>query len=188
VLYANTVLFLSLGVDNSSADPDRLHSSPEEVNEVYTALSKISKNVMIAAAFGNVHGAYKPGNVKLAPHRLGKHQAYIKDAHNLKDPKPALLVFHGGSGSLKSEIDEAVSYGVVKMNIDSDTQWAYWNGVLKFSKEKAGYLQTQIGNPEGEENPNKKYYDPRVWIRKAEEEFKARLAEAFKDLKCYNIL
>lgn len=155
---------------------------------MYTALTKISKNVMIAAAFGNVHGAYKPGNVKLSPERLGRHQAYIKEKHGLKDNKPALLVFHGGSGSLKSEIDEAVSYGVVKMNIDSDTQWAYWNGVLQFSKDKGPYLQSQIGNPEGPEKPNKKYYDPRVWIRKAEEQFKIRLIEACKDLKSYDKL
>lgn len=173
------------GVNNEGVDMDKLHSQPEEVDMVYSALMKVSKNFMVAAAFGNVHGAYKPGNVKLAPERLQKHQVYIKEKHGIKDEKPVLFVFHGGSGSLKSEIDEAVSYGVIKMNIDSDTQWAYWKGVLDFYKAKEGYLQTQVGNPDGEDKPNKKNYDPRVWIRKAEESFKGRLTEAFKDLKCY---
>lgn len=174
------------GVDNSGVDQEKLHSQPEEVNEVYTRLTKIDKKVMIAAAFGNVHGAYKPGNVKLAPERLGKHQAYIKEKHGLKDDKPALLVMHGGSGSLKSEIDEAVSHGVCKMNIDSDTQWAYWEGVLKNYNSKRGFLQSQVGNPDGEDKPNKKNYDPRVWIRKAEESFKTRLMGACEDLGCAN--
>lgn len=173
------------GVNNEDVDVEKLYSQPEEVDQVYTALMKVSKNFTIAAAFGNVHGVYKSGNVKLSPERLQKHQAYIKDKHGLKDDKPVLFVFHGGSGSLKSEIDEAVSYGVIKMNIDSDTQWAYWEGVLKFYKAKEGYLQTQIGNPDGEDKPNKKNYDPRAWIRKAEDAFKARLIESFKDLKCY---
>lgn len=176
------------GVDNSGVSQDKLHSTPEEVNEVYTRLTKIHPHVMIAAAFGNVHGAYKPGNVKLMPGNLGKHQAYIKEKNGLSDDKPALLVFHGGSGSLKSEIDEAVSYGVVKMNVDSDTQWAYWEGVLKNYKAKEGYLQTQVGNPDGADKPNKKQYDPRVWIRKAEESFKTRLTESFVDLKCKDTL
>jgi len=172
------------GVNNESVDPEKLYSQPEEVDRFYTAMSKISKNFMIAAAFGNVHGVYKPGNVKLSPGYLGKHQAHIKKVHNLDDDKPALLVFHGGSGSLRSEIDEAVGYGVVKMNIDTDTQWGYWSGLLGFYKEKEGYLQGQIGNPEGADKPNKKYYDPRVWIRKSEEGFKGRLKEAFADLNC----
>lgn len=149
------------GVNNEDVDHEKLYSHPEEVDQVYTALSAISKNFMIAAAFGNVHGAYKPGNVKLSPERLGDHQKFIKDKHGLKDDKPALLVFHGGSGSLKSEIDEAVSHGVIKMNIDSDTQWAYWEGVLKYYQSKMGYLKTQIGNPDGADLPNKSRYDPR---------------------------
>lgn len=173
------------GVNNEDVDLEKLYSQPEEVDQVYSALIKVSKNFMVAAAFGNVHGVYKPGNVKLSPERLMKHQAYIKAKHGLKDDKPVLFVFHGGSGSLKSEIEEALSHGVVKMNIDSDTQWAYWHGVLSFYKAKEGYLQTQIGNPDGEDKPNKKNYDPRVWIRKAEDAFKTRLTESFKDLKSF---
>ncbi|KAI0564105.1 Fructose-bisphosphate aldolase [Gracilaria domingensis] len=173
------------GVDNENVDLEKLYSQPEEVDQVYSALMKVSKNFTIAAAFGNVHGVYKPGNVKLSPDRLSKHQKYIKEKHGLKDDKPVLFVFHGGSGSLKSEVDEAVSYGVIKMNIDTDTQWAYWKGVLDFYKDKEGYLQGQIGNPDGPDKPNKKKYDPRTWIRKAEESFKVRLTEAFKDLHSF---
>lgn len=172
------------GVNNEDVDIEKLYSQPEEVDQVYTALSKVSKNFMIAAAFGNVHGVYKPGNVKLSPERLAKHQAFIKEKHGTKDDKPVLFVFHGGSGSLKSEVDEAVRNGCIKMNIDTDTQWAYWTGVLNFYKSKEGYLQTQIGNPEGDDKPNKKNYDPRKWLRMAEESFKLRLTEAFKDLHC----
>ncbi len=175
------------GVDNENVDTEKLYSQPEEVDRVYTELTQISKNVMIAAAFGNVHGVYKPGNVKLSPERLGQHQAFIKKKHGLKDDKPALFVFHGGSGSEKSQIDEAIGHGVIKMNIDTDTQWAYWSGVLNFYKEKNAYLQGQIGNPEGEDKPNKKQYDPRNWIRKAEQSFIVRLTESFKDLKCYGL-
>eukprot|EP00173_Palmaria_palmata_P005365 Plantae.Rhodophyta-Palmaria_palmata.ctg9381.p1 GENE.Plantae.Rhodophyta-Palmaria_palmata.ctg9381~~Plantae.Rhodophyta-Palmaria_palmata.ctg9381.p1 ORF type:complete len:253 (+),score=62.07 Plantae.Rhodophyta-Palmaria_palmata.ctg9381:103-759(+) len=176
------------GVDNSGVDQEKLHSQPEEVDQVYERLSKISKSFMVAAAFGNVHGAYKPGNVKLAPERLGKHQEFVKAKYGLKDDKPILLVMHGGSGSLKSEIDMAVSFGTVKMNVDSDTQWAYWNGVLKNYKEKEAYLQTQVGNPDGADKPNKKQYDPRVWIRKAEQAFAERLTESFSDLNCAGTL
>lgn len=173
------------GVNNEQVEEERLYSQPEEVDKVYTALMKVSKNFTIAAAFGNVHGVYKPGNVKLSPERLWKHQEYVKEKHGLKDEKPVLFVFHGGSGSLKSEIHEALSNGVVKMNIDSDTQWTYWLGVLNFYKANEVYLQTQVGNPDGEDKPNKKKYDPRAWMRKAEESFKNRLIEAFKDLKSY---
>lgn len=176
------------GVNNEDVDHEKLYSQPEEVDQVYTALSKVSKNFMVAAAFGNVHGVYKPGNVKLSPERLEKHQSFVKDKHCLKDDKPILLVFHGGSGSLKQEIDDAVSYGVIKMNIDSDTQWAYWKGVLDFYQAKEGYLQTQVGNPDGDDKPNKKQYDPRAWIRKAEDSFKARLLQAMSDLKCNDTL
>jgi fructose-bisphosphate aldolase, class II len=132
--------------------------------------------------------AYKPGNVKLAPERLGLHQKYIKEKHDTDSDTPALLVFHGGSGSLKSEIELALSFGVVKMNIDSDTQWAYWKGVNDYATKKHDYLQSQVGNPDGEDKPNKKHYDPRVWIRAAETEFKIRLTEACKDLKCAGML
>ncbi len=176
------------GVNNEDIDPEKLYSSNEEVDQIYTALSKISNKFTIAAAFGNVHGVYKPGNVKLSPERLGKHQAYVKAQHGLKDEKPVLFVFHGGSGSEKSEIQEGISNGVIKMNIDTDTQWAYWNGVLQFYKSNEGYLQGQIGNPDGEDKPNKKKYDPRTWIRKAEQSLSQRLIEAFKDLNCYQTL
>lgn len=170
------------GVNNEDVDPEKLYTQPEEVDQIYVVLNAISKNFTVAAAFGNVHGVYKPGNVKLSPERLQKAQVYIKEKHGLKDDKPVLFVFHGGSGSLKSEIDDAVSYGVVKMNIDTDTQWAYWEGVLNFYKAKEGYLQGQIGNPDGADKPNKKQYDPRTWMRKAEDSFKKRLIDTFKDL------
>lgn len=176
------------GVNNEDVDLEKLYSQPEEVDQVYIALNKVSKYFSVAAAFGNVHGVYKPGNVKLSPERLGKHQEYIKEKHGLKDDKPILFVFHGGSGSLKSEIETALGFGVVKMNVDTDTQWAYWNGVLQFYKAKEGYLQGQIGNPDGADKPNKKQYDPRTWLRKAEDSFKTRLIESFKDLKCYETL
>lgn len=173
------------GVCNENVDPEKLYTQPEEVDQFYTAMSAVSRNFTVAAAFGNVHGVYKPGNVKLSPEKLGDHQAYIKDKHDLKDSKPVLFVFHGGSGSEKSQIDEALGHGVIKMNIDTDTQWAYWDGVLQFYNQKSAYLQGQIGNPDGDDKPNKKNYDPRNWIRKAEQSFVIRLTEAFKDLKCY---
>mmetsp|Transcript_21803 Transcript_21803/g.37551 ORF Transcript_21803/g.37551 Transcript_21803/m.37551 type:complete len:362 (+) Transcript_21803:219-1304(+) len=176
------------GVNNENVEQEKLYSQPEEVYEVYHTLSKISKYFSVAAAFGNVHGVYKPGNVKLRPDYLGKHQAYIKKKDNLEDDKPCLLVFHGGSGSELKDIREAISYGVVKMNIDTDTQWGYWKGILDFYKAKEGYLQGQIGNPEGEDKPNKKFYDPRVWVRKAEEGLIARLEHAYDDLNSKNLL
>merc|ERR1712124_81497 len=154
------------GVDNSGVSRDKLYSTPEDVWMVWEALAPISEKFTIAAAFGNVHGVYKPGNVKLQPELLDSFQ---KDAAaKVGYAKPYFFVFHGGSGSEKSEIDAAVSFGVVKMNVDTDTQWAYWEGLLNFYKAKEGYLQGQIGNPEGPEKPNKSYYDPRVWIRKSE--------------------
>jgi fructose-bisphosphate aldolase class II len=122
----------------------------------------------VAAAFGNVHGVYKPGNVKLSPEKLLGHQKYTKEQIGSDLEKPIFLVMHGGSGSTDAEIKEAVDNGVIKMNIDTDTQWAYWNGVRNFVAEKHDYLQCQIGNPDGDDVPNKKYYDPRVWIRKGE--------------------
>lgn len=172
------------GVDNSDRDASELYSKPEEIDYAYTELSKISPNFTVAAAFGNVHGVYKPGNVKLTPSILAKGQSYVQKQHGLSDDKPVTYVFHGGSGSTREEIREAISYGVVKMNIDTDTQWASWEGILNYYQANEGYLQTQLGNPEGEDKPNKKFYDPRVWLRKAEESMAQRLAQAFEDLNC----
>lgn len=170
------------GVNNEDVDPEKLYTSPEQVYAVYDALSKIGDMFSIAAAFGNVHGVYKPGNVKLSPERLGMHQSYCKKVLNSPLPKPIFLVMHGGSGSTDQEIMTAVENGVVKMNIDTDTQWAYWDGLRVFEKEKRDYLQGQIGNPTGADKPNKKFYDPRVWIRKAEESMIARCLVSFEKL------
>jgi len=170
------------GVNNEDVDPEKLYTSPEQVYRVYDTLSKIGDMFSIAAAFGNVHGVYKPGNVTLQPHRLGKHQEYAKEQLKCEEAKPIFLVMHGGSGSTDEEIKEAVVNGVVKMNVDTDTQWAYWDGLRKFEKDKHDYLQGQIGNPTGEDKPNKKFYDPRVWIRKAEEGMMERVAVSFDKL------
>ncbi|WDE95645.1 class II fructose-bisphosphate aldolase [Lentisphaera profundi] len=169
------------GVDNSDMDASLLYTQPSEVSEAYERLSKISPNFTIAASFGNVHGVYKPGNVKLTPTILRDSQAYITEKFNTGE-NPVDFVFHGGSGSSPKEITEAISYGVIKMNIDTDTQWATWEGVMKFYKEKEAYLQGQIGNPDGADKPNKKNYDPRVWLRKGQETFVARIVQAFEDL------
>ena len=174
------------GVDNSGVDSSKLYTQPEEVCYAYEELSKISSNFTIAASFGNVHGVYKPGNVKLMPVILKNSQEYIKNKLGLSDNKPVDFVFHGGSGSTHAEIREAIGYGVVKMNIDTDTQWAYWDGVRAFEAANHDYLQGQIGNPEGEDKPNKKHYDPRVWVRKGEEAMIARLMVAFEDLNAIN--
>jgi fructose-bisphosphate aldolase class II len=163
------------GVNNEDVDPDKLYTTPEQVYNVYEALSKIGPMFSVAAAFGNVHGVYKPGNVKLSPEKLLGHQEYTKEKTGSDLDRPIFLVMHGGSGSTTDEIKEAVENGVIKMNIDTDTQWAYWDGLRKFEAEKHDYLQGQIGNPDGEDKPNKKYYDPRVWIRKAEESMIARI-------------
>jgi len=176
------------GVDNSDVDSSRLYTQPEEVCYAYEELSKVSPNFTIAASFGNVHGVYKPGNVKLAPVILKNSQEYIVKKHGLSDKSPVNFVFHGGSGSSHEEIREAIQYGVIKMNIDTDTQWAYWDGIRKFEAANHDYLQGQIGNPEGEDKPNKKFYDPRVWIRKGEETLIARLQVAFEDLNAINSL
>jgi len=176
------------GVDNSDVDSARLYTQPEEVCYAYEELSKVSPNFTIAASFGNVHGVYKPGNVKLMPVILKNSQEYIVKKHGLTDKSPVNFVFHGGSGSTHEEIREAIQYGVIKMNIDTDTQWAYWDGIRKFEAANHDYLQGQIGNPEGEDKPNKKYYDPRVWIRKGEETLIARLQVAFEDLNAINSL
>ena len=174
------------GVDNSGVDNSLLYTQPEDVYLAYKELSSISPNFTIAASFGNVHGVYKPGNVKLQPVILKNSQDYIRKQDNLTEELPVSFVFHGGSGSTHEEIREAISYGVVKMNIDTDTQWAYWDGVRQFEANNRDYLQGQIGNPEGDEKPNKKYYDPRVWLRKAEESVIARLQIAFDDLNAIN--
>jgi fructose-bisphosphate aldolase class II len=169
------------GVDNSGVSKDKLYTTKEDVLQVWDALNPISPKFQIAAAFGNVHGVYKPGNVVLRPELLDEFQ---KDhGARLGYDKPYFFVFHGGSGSTKEEIDNAVSYGVVKMNIDTDTQWAYWEGLLSFYKAKSGYLQGQIGNPDGAEKPNKSYYDPRKWVRCSEETMRDRAIEACKALK-----
>ncbi|MBN2659133.1 MAG: class II fructose-bisphosphate aldolase [Spirochaetales bacterium] len=172
------------GVDNTDVAHEDLYSKPEEIDYAYTELSKISPDFTIAAAFGNVHGVYKPGNVKLTPSILDKAQKYIIEKHSLSAKHPVTFVFHGGSGSTREEIREAISYGVVKMNIDTDTQWATWEGVLNFYKANEAYLQGQLGNPEGDDKPNKKFYDPRVWLRKAQDSMIARLETAFEDLNC----
>ena len=169
------------GVDNSDADPADLYSKPEEVAYAYERLLEISPNFTIAAAFGNVHGVYKPGNVKLTPPILRDAQTYIEEKFS-SGPKPVNFVFHGGSGSTAAEIEEAISYGVIKMNIDTDLQWAFWDGVRAYETDKHDYLQGQLGNPSGPDAPNKKHYDPRVWLRAGEESFVTRLEQAFTEL------
>ncbi len=176
------------GIDNSGVDNSLLYTQPADVCYAYEELSKISSNFTIAASFGNVHGVYKPGNVKLMPIILKNSQEYIKAKLGLTDEHPVNFVFHGGSGSSHEEIREAIGYGVIKMNIDTDTQWAYWDGIRQFEAKNHDYLQGQIGNPEGADKPNKKFYDPRVWVRKGEEALIARLQVAFEDLNAVNSL
>jgi fructose-bisphosphate aldolase, class II len=173
------------GVDNSNIDSSRLYTQPEDVAYAYEQLMQISPRFTIAASFGNVHGVYKPGNVKLEPIILKNSQEYIQKKFNTP-ANPVNFVFHGGSGSEPEKIKEAISYGVVKMNIDTDTQWAYWEGILKFYKKNEAYLQGQLGNPEGAEKPNKKYYDPRAWLREGEKTLVERLKVAFNDLNALN--
>merc|ERR1712232_204027 len=172
------------GVDNSGVAKDKLYSTPEDTQLVWDTLSPISPMFTIAAAFGNVHGVYKPGNVKLQPELLDSFQKNL--AAIVGYPKPFFFVFHGGSGSEPADINKAVSYGVVKMNVDTDTQWAYWEGLLNFYKKNEGYLQGQIGNPDGEDKPNKSYYDPRKWVRASEESMVKRVSESCQDLKNVN--
>ena len=175
------------GVDNTGMDSSALYTQPEDVAYAYERLSKISPRFTIAASFGNVHGVYKPGNVQLTPKILDNSQKYVSEKFGL--PAKSLdFVFHGGSGSSPEEIKEAVGYGVVKMNIDTDTQWANWEGILNYYKDKEAYLQGQLGNPEGEDKPNKKYYDPRVWLRKGSESMVERLMKAFKELNAEDVL
>ncbi|MCG8696615.1 MAG: class II fructose-bisphosphate aldolase [Bacteroidales bacterium] len=173
------------GVDNTDIDNALLYTQPEEVAFAYEELSKVSKNFTIAASFGNVHGVYKPGNVKLTPKILDNSQKYIEEKYSTSQ-KPVNFVFHGGSGSSREEIREAISYGAIKMNIDTDTQWAFWDGVRKYEAANRDYLQGQIGNPEGDDKPNKKKYDPRVWLRHGEVAMVERLKIAFEDLNCLN--
>ena len=175
------------GVDNSGIDNSKLYTQPEEVAYAYEELSKVSNRFTIAAAFGNVHGVYKSGSVKLSPVILKNSQDFVKEKYKLTAEKPLNFVFHGGSGSSRAEIREAISYGAIKMNIDTDLQWAFWEGILNFYKEKEGFLQGQIGNPTGADSPNKKFYDPRVWLRKGEETFVSRLKLAFEDLNALNV-
>ncbi|XOB62785.1 class II fructose-bisphosphate aldolase [Campylobacterota bacterium DY0563] len=173
------------GVDNTDVDNSLLYTQPEEVCYAFEKLSEVGPNFTIAASFGNVHGVYKPGNVVLSPVILNNSQKYIEEKHKTTD-KPVSFVFHGGSGSALEEIREALTYGVVKMNIDTDTQWAFWDGVRGFVSKNHDYLQGQIGNPEGEDKPNKSYYDPRKWLRAGQESMIARLETAYSDLCSLN--
>lgn len=173
------------GVDNTGIDSSKLYTQPEEVAYAYERLSQISDKFTIAAAFGNVHGVYKPGNVQLSPIILKNSQKHIEEKFGTTS-NPINFVFHGGSGSSREEIREAIEYGAVKMNIDTDMQWAFLSGVREYYKKNEGYLQSQIGNPDGDDIPNKKFYDPRKWLRAAEDSFVARLKVAFEDLNCVN--
>jgi len=169
------------GVDNTGIDSSKLYTQPEEVAYAYEELMQVSDRFTIAAAFGNVHGVYKPGNVQLEPVILDNSQKHVEEKYKTGN-KPLSFVFHGGSGSSRDEIREAISYGVIKMNIDTDTQWAYWDGVRDYYIQNEHYLQGQIGNPDGEDKPNKKYYDPRKWLRAGEATMIDRLKQAFEDL------
>ncbi|MES2389043.1 MAG: class II fructose-bisphosphate aldolase [Bacteroidota bacterium] len=173
------------GVDNSGVENDKLYTQPQEVAQAYSALKEVGDLFTIAAAFGNVHGVYSPGNVELRPDILHSSQVYIEQKLGT-GPKPVYFVFHGGSGSPQHQIREAIGYGAIKMNIDTDLQWSFWEGVLNYYKQNEAFLQGQLGNPGGADKPNKKYYDPRVWLRKGEETFIARLETAFDDLNCIN--
>ncbi|MCH7414283.1 class II fructose-bisphosphate aldolase [Belliella sp. R4-6] len=173
------------GVDNTDIDSSKLYTQPEEVAYAYENLKQVGDMFTIAAAFGNVHGVYKPGNVSLKPIILKNSQDFINEKYGTSG-KPLFFVFHGGSGSTVEEIREANSYGSVKMNIDTDMQWAFWEGVLKYYQKNEGFLQTQLGNPNGPDSPNKKFYDPRAWMRKGEENFVERLEVAFDMLNAVN--
>merc|ERR1712023_463379 len=177
------------GVDNSDVDSSKLYTQPEEVYEVYRALSAVEGAMFtVAAAFGNVHGVYAPGNVRLEPQILHNTQKFISEKLGDGNAKPVSFVFHGGSGSSVEDIQYAIKAGVIKMNIDTDTQWAFWDGVRAYEAKNRDYLQGQIGNPDGPEKPNKKYYDPRMSLRAGEESMAERLCEAMKDLNCVNVL
>ncbi|EXJ67474.1 fructose-bisphosphate aldolase 1 [Cladophialophora psammophila CBS 110553] len=169
------------GVNNEDVDNNALYTQPEDIHLIYTTLKKISPYFSIAAGFGNVHGVYKPGNVRLHPELLDKHQKYVKEKESTPMDKPVFLVFHGGSGSSKKEYTDAISYGVVKVNLDTDLQYAYLTGIRDYMLNKKDYVMKQVGNPDGEDKPNKKYFDPRVWVREGEKTMSARVAEALKD-------
>jgi len=175
------------GVDNTDIDSSKLYTQPEEVAYAYEELSKVSDQFTIAAAFGNVHGVYKPGNVKLTPKILKNSQEYVSKKYNVEE-NHIDLVFHGGSGSTVEEIKEAIGYGVIKMNIDTDLQYAFTEGIRDYMNDNADYVSTQIGNPEGDDVPNKKYYDPRKWLREGENTLITRLTKAFEDLNNVNTL
>jgi len=172
------------GVDNSDVDNDLLYTQPSEVDFAYSELKQVSDRFTVAAAFGNVHGVYKPGNVELTPIILKNCQDFIKKKYNLDSDRPVNFVFHGGSGSSRAEIREAIDYGAIKMNIDTDLQWAFWDGVKDYVDLNRDYLNTQLGNPDGVDKPNKKYYDPRKWLREGEKAFNKRLTIAYEDLNC----
>lgn len=175
------------GVDNTDVDSARLYTQPEEVAYAYEQLMKVSDKFTVAAAFGNVHGVYKPGNVELRPIILHNSQVHVQEKFGTEE-RPINFVFHGGSGSSPEEIAEAISYGAIKMNIDTDLQWAFWDGVRNYDQKNHDYLQGQIGNPDGDDVPNKKYYDPRKWLRQAEDAFRTRLQRAFEELNNMNTL
>ncbi|WMY96188.1 MAG: class II fructose-bisphosphate aldolase [Arsenophonus sp.] len=174
------------GIDHSGIDSALLYTQPEDVAYAYEKLCQISNRFMIAASFGNVHGVYKAGNVQLMPKILKNSQEYVTKKFHLPEKNNLNFVFHGGSGSSIEDIKEAVNYGVVKMNIDTDTQWATWEGILNYYKENKNYLETQLGNPEGKDKPNKKYYDPRIWMRAGQIAMMKRLEQAYKALNCIN--
>ncbi len=174
------------GVDNSDVDNDKLYTQPEDVWQAYEALAEVGDLFTVAAAFGNVHGVYKPGNVELRPEILKNSQEFVAAKLGGENKQPVYFVFHGGSGSPQNQIREAIGYGAIKMNLDTDLQWAFWDGILQNYKKNENYLQAQLGNPDGDDKPNKKYYDPRVWLRKGEESFSKRLEQCFEDLNCIN--
>ena len=174
------------GVNNEDVDNNSLYTQPEDILAIHNALSAISPYFSIAAGFGNVHGVYKPGNVRLHPELLSKHQAYVKEKTGSKKSKPVFLVFHGGSGSSKKEYTDAISYGVVKVNLDTDLQYAYLTGIRDFILNKKDYLMKQVGNPDGEDKPNKKFFDPRVWVREGEKTMSTRVQEGLVDFNTAN--
>ncbi|KAI9802999.1 MAG: Fructose-bisphosphate aldolase 1 [Sarcosagium campestre] len=176
------------GVNNENVDNNSLYTQPEDIYDIYNTLSKISPYFSIAAAFGNVHGVYKPGNVKLHPELLGKHQKFVKDKTGSAQDKPIYLVFHGGSGSTKQEYTEAIEYGVVKVNLDTDLQYAYLTGIRDYVLNKKDYILSQVGNPDGDDKPNKKYFDPRVWVREGEKTMSLRVQEGLVDFNTANQL